>query len=219
VYAHYNTGLHVSSNGRLLAGKLDALVRAWPLPVEEIALLGHSMGGLVARSACHAAELEQLPWRQQLKRLASLGSPHHGAALERGGSWIHALLGVSAYSAPFTRLARVRSAGVTDLRYGNVLDAHWAGRDRFALGSDQRQPLALPDGVACYAVAGTTAKDAAPSLPGDGLVSVDSALGRHARPELALAFPPAHTAIALGTGHLDLLDSAQVYDALRAWFS
>ena len=103
-------------------------------------------------------ELEQLAWRRQLKRLACLGSPHHGAALERGGNWIHALLGVSAYSAPFARLARVRSAGVTDLRYGNVLDAHWDGRDRFALGGDQRQPLALPDGVACYAVAGSSAK-------------------------------------------------------------
>ena len=111
-----------------------------------------------------------------MKRLASLGSPHHGAALERGGSWIHALLGVSAYSAPFTRLARVRSAGVTDLRYGNVLDAHLAFVPLLlALADDERQPLALPDGVALLRGRRSAAKNLCRACPATAWCSVDSA--------------------------------------------
>jgi triacylglycerol esterase/lipase EstA (alpha/beta hydrolase family) len=219
IYVHYNSGLHVSTNGRELDGLLERLICEWPVPVEELVLLGHSMGGLVARSACASSEGEPRAWRAKLKKLVCLGTPHHGAPLERGGNWIDVLLGISRYSAPLARLGKLRSAGVTDLRFGNVLDEHWIGRDRFALGRDSRAPLPLPDGVACYAVAGTTSPEGASNYLGDGLVPVDSALGRHARPELTLAFPEANRWIAHATGHLDLLDRPEVYEKLRAWLS
>jgi hypothetical protein len=177
------------------------------------------MGGLVSRSACHAGETAGHGWRRKLRALVCLGSPHHGAALERGGNWIDVLLGVSRHSAPFARLGKIRSAGVTDLRFGNVLDEHWEGRDRFAPGRDTRSALALPDGVACYAVAATTATQPAARLPGDGLVSVDSALGRHARAELTLAFPELHQWIGFGMNHLDLLSRPEVYETIRRWLS
>jgi pimeloyl-ACP methyl ester carboxylesterase len=217
VYLHYNSGLHISTNGRELATLLERLVRAWPTPIEEITLLGHSMGGLVARSACHVAEVENLTWRRNLRRLVCLGSPHHGSPIERGGHWFHALLGVSAYSTPIQRLARIRSAGVTDMRFGYVLDEHWQACDRFEFISDAREKLTLPEGVDCYAIAGTTAKAMAAKLPGDGIVPLDSALGRHKRPGLTLAFPESHQWIALGTGHLDLLGKPEVYEKLREW--
>jgi len=218
IYLHYNSGLHISTNGRELAALLERLVLAWPAPVEEMNILGHSMGGLVARSACFAAEVENLSWRRKLRRLVCLGSPHHGSPLEQAGSWLDALLGVSAYSTPIQRLARIRSAGVTDMRHGNVLDEHWVGRDRFEPFSDTRRNLTLPDAVDCYAIAATTAKALAPKLPGDGLVPVDSALGRHKRRDLTLAFPDSHQWIVFGTGHLDLLSKPDVYDKLRQWF-
>lgn len=217
IYVLYNSGLHVSTNGAELAGLLERLVTAWPVPVEELVILGHSMGGLVARSACFAAERERYEWRSKLTRIVFLGTPHHGAPLERGGHWLHFLMGISHYSAPLGRLAKIRSAGVTDLRWGNVLDEHWQGTDRFALGKDRRTPLPLPDGVRCFAVAGTTAKADGDDLPGDGLVPIDSALGQHARPELSLAFPRDHRFIALGTGHLDLLSSPVVFARLAEW--
>ena len=219
IYLRYNSGRHISTNGRELAALLEQLIAAWPVPLETMALVGHSMGGLVCRSACLAAEAEGLRWRQELRKLACLGSPHHGAPLERGGNGLHILLGVSDYSAPFARLARLRSAGITDLRFGNVLEEHWAGRDRFAWGSDARRSLALPAGVDCYAIAATPALERAEALPGDGLVPVDSALGRHPKPELTLPFPEAHQWIALGARHLDLLDRAEVYEKLRSWLS
>jgi pimeloyl-ACP methyl ester carboxylesterase len=219
VYVHYNTGLHVSTNGRELAGLLERLVRAWPTDVTEIDLLGHSMGGLVLRSACHVAETDSLAWRQKLRRLVCLGTPHHGSPLERGGSVLHGLLEVVAYSAPLARLAQIRSAGVTDLRYGNVLDEHWEGRDRFARGEDTRRPLPLPVGVASYALAGSLGKAMTEAPAGDGLVPVESALGKHANPELTLAFPTANQWVAVGTNHLDLISRAEVYAQLKAWFA
>ncbi|MBI5549307.1 MAG: alpha/beta hydrolase [Deltaproteobacteria bacterium] len=217
LYLRYNSGLHVSQNGRAFALLLERLVAAWPRPVEELVLLGHSRGGLVSRSACLVAEAEGHRWRSRLHALVTLGTPHHGAPLERGGHWGQALLGISRYSAPFAVLGKLRSAGITDLRYGNVLDAHWQGRDRFGHGGDPRGALHLPAGVDCYAVAGTRATALRDSLPGDGMVPVDSALGRHEDPARSLDFAQTHRWIALGTSHLNLLSSRHVYATLRDW--
>ena len=209
----YNSGLHASSNGRQFAAMLEGLVKAWPRPVEEVVLLGHSMGGLVSRAACHVAEGEGHAWRKKLSTLITLGTPHHGSPLERGGNWFELLLGVSRYSAPLKKLGELRSAGVTDLRYGNVLDEHWQGKDRFAKEDDPRGELTLPAGVACYAIAGTVGP------AGDGLVQVDSALGRHEDKARALDFPESHQWIATGTNHLDLLSSEAVYGKLLEWIA
>ncbi|MEZ4399958.1 MAG: alpha/beta hydrolase [Kofleriaceae bacterium] len=219
VYAHYNSGRHVSTNGAELAALLEALVAAWPVPVEALVLVGHSMGGLVARSACVAAEEAGHGWRRSLRALVTLGTPHHGAPLERGGNLLEQTLALTRYSAPLGRLGRLRSAGVTDLRFGNVIDAHWRGVDRFAPGADARAPVPLPAGVACHAIAATTARTLDGKLPGDGLVPVDSALGRHPRPALTLGFPPAHVRTIAGVGHLDLLDHAEVFAQVRDWLA
>ncbi len=217
VYVRYNSGLHISTNGAQLSELLERLFVEWSEPVEDIVIIAHSMGGLVSRAACHVAEESNHTWRRKLRKLICIGSPHHGAPLERGGNWVDLLLGISKYSAPLAKLGQIRSAGVTDMRYGNVLDEHWEGRDRFAHGKDHRTPLPLPDGVECYAIAGTTTTDAKKKLQGDGLVPVTSALGKHDKPELTLAFPPEHQWIAIGTGHLDLLDAQPVYDKLQSW--
>ncbi|HEY6099101.1 MAG TPA: alpha/beta hydrolase, partial [Anaeromyxobacter sp.] len=175
--------------------------------------------GLVSRGACHYGEAAGQAWRRKLRALVCLGSPHHGAPLERGGHWVDLLLGISRYSAPLARLGKIRSAGVTDMRFGYVLDEHWEGRDRFAHGRDGRTPLELPAGVQCFAIAATRAPRGGGRLPGDGLVPVDSALGRHARPELTLGFPEAHQWIAHGMGHFGLLGRAEVYAKIRSWLS
>jgi hypothetical protein len=126
---------------------------------------------------------------------------------------------VSRYSAPLARLGKIRSAGVTDLRFGNVLDEHWAGRDRFELTHDPRDRLQLPAGVQCYAVAGTLTPKEGARLRSDGMVPVESALGRHRKPELTLDFPQSHQWICFGAGHLDLLNRADVYEKLRTWLT
>lgn len=216
VYLHYNSGLHVSTNGRAFADELQQLIDAWPGGVDELVIVGHSMGGLVTRSACDAAETSGHGWRATLSKLVTIGTPHHGAPLERRGNWIDVVLGVNRYAAPLARLGKIRSAGVTDLRFGNVRDEDWSTRDRFAAGGDPRRPLALPEGVACFAIAGTLTREPAASLRSDGLVPVDSALGRsEVVPDVG--FPPEHQWIAHGTGHIDLLGAESVSARLLAW--
>ena len=154
LYLHYNTGLHISTNGRSFAEMLDVLVKQWPVPIEELTIVGHSMGGLVARSACHYAMEAGYVWRSRLRNLIFLGTPHHGVPLERVGQWADFLIGKNRYTAPFARLGRIRSAGITDLRYGNIVDEDWDGHDRFSHAGDTRQIVPLPPDVRCYAIAG-----------------------------------------------------------------
>ena len=217
VYARYNTGRHIGTNGHELALQLEQLLGDWPVPVESLAIVGHSMGGLVARSAVHQATQAGMSWPAKLRQLVFLGSPHHGAPLERGGNWLHRGLGMSPYVAPFTRLSGLRSSGITDLRHGNLEEAD-ASPNRFAQ-RDTRGSVALPSGVACYAIAGTLGQGSTDEWVGDGLVPLASALGRHARPTRDLRIPASRQWIARGVNHLDLLSSDAVYQRLRRWLA
>ena len=111
VYLHYNTGLHISANGRAFADLLERLVQEWPAPVEELVIIGHSMGGLVSRSALHYGDAQGHGWPRRLRKLIFLGAPHHGAPMERGGQWLHLALNKSRYTAAFARLARILQRG------------------------------------------------------------------------------------------------------------
>ena len=219
LYLHYNSGLHVSSNGRAFADMLETLLKAWPVPVEQLVIIGHSMGGLVARSAIHYGQLAGHAWLKHLRQLVFLGTPHHGAPLERGGNWINVILEVSPYTAALARLGKIRSAGITDLRHGSILDEDWQHGDRFAHGK-KRQLVPLPEGVLCYAAGVALAKAAGSpgeSLLGDGLVPLRSALGQHADKSLALHIPESQQWVGYGMNHMDLLDNDAVYEQLRKW--
>jgi PGAP1-like protein len=220
VYVRYNSGLHVSENGHLLARHLEELVHGWPVPVTELSVLAHSMGGLVTRSALFVASQAGMNWPKVLKNIVFLGTPHHGSPLERAGNWVDVILGSTPYSRPLAKLGQLRSAGVTDLRYGHVQDADWQGHDRFRRKPDSRVHLPLPTNVACFAVAATTAAKRSPladRLVGDGLVPLHSALGEHDDPQRCLHFAPDHQYIAYRTSHLALLSSPAVAQQLRSW--
>ncbi|MGE4071159.1 MAG: esterase/lipase family protein [Lysobacterales bacterium] len=217
VYLHYNSGRHVAENGRELSAMLEQLVAAWPQPLESLTLLGHSMGGLVARSAVRQASASGHGWTEHLRAMLFLGTPHHGAPLERAGSWADALIGLSPYSAPLLKLGESRSAGIKDLRFGRLIDRQ-SSQDRHR---DTRALAPLPPDVRCYAVAATRAPAAEHRRrwPGDGLVPVASALGEHRDPRRSLAFPEDHRWIAHECGHFDLLSRADVYARMRGWLA
>ncbi len=222
VYLHYNSGLHASINGRTLAGQMEALVDAWPQPMERLVLLGHSMGGLLLRSALHYAAVAGHRWPALAGDLVCLGTPHHGAPLERAGHWVDVILGATPYAAPFARLGKVRSAGITDLRHGNVVDEDWLGRDRFGHGADRRQTVPLPTAQRCYALAATIGiknGDLKDRMLGDGLVPLDSALGRHKDPARTLNFTQERTWVGYGISHLGLLNDPEVHAQLRRWLA
>ena len=221
VYLHYNTGLHVSTNGRALASQLEQLLAQWPRPIARFAIVAHSMGGLLARSALHYGRAAGHHWTDRLDDLACLGTPHHGAPLERAGQGVDLLLSATPYAGPFGRLAKLRSAGITDLRHGNLIDDDWVGGDRFESATDRRKPVPLPAGPRCYAIAGTIALegDLKDKLLGDGLVPIASALGKHRLARRALKFLPEHQRVLEQTNHLNLLSSPEVSEQLRAWLS
>jgi pimeloyl-ACP methyl ester carboxylesterase len=222
VYLHYNSGLHISTNGRTLAAQLEQLIGQWPQPLQRLVLVGHSMGGLVARSAMHCADQAGQRWPQRVSDVVFLGTPHHGAPFERMGNWVTVALGATPYAAPFARLGKLRSAGITDLRHGNLRDEDWVGHDRFAHRTDRRRPLPLPEGVRCFALAATTGArtgDRKDRLIGDGLVPLDSALGRHASRGRSLAIPVERQWIGYGMNHLDLLSHPEVYAKMHQWLS
>ncbi|MCC7098460.1 MAG: alpha/beta hydrolase [Rubrivivax sp.] len=217
LYLHYNSGRCIAANGRELALLMQRLLDAWPLPLERLALIGHSMGGLVARSAIHHGGLMQgdgLSWPERVDDLICLGSPHQGAPLERAGHGVDVLLGALPYAAPLARLGKLRSAGINDLRRGRIVGA---AADE---GSDHTATMRLPPGIRGGAIAaslGPAPGNLKARLLGDGLVPVRSALGRHRNPERCLNFDPDRQAVIADTGHLDLLSSAQVYQLLQQW--
>ncbi|WP_374661966.1 esterase/lipase family protein [Inhella sp.] len=219
IYLCYNSGLSVSTNGRILTQLLESLCSQWPEPIERLVMIGHGMGGLVARSAFfHSTFLQRggLRWPSRLNDLITLGTPHRGAPLERAGHGVDLLLSAAPCAAPLSRLGRARSAGIRDLQQGAIRRS-FVGDD--AVLADL---VPLPGSVRCHAVAaslGTASGSLRTRLAGDGLVPVASALGRHEDPDLDLGFAPERQAVVHGLGHLDLMSSAEVFALLRRWLS
>ena len=205
LFLHYNTGLHISENGKLLSQSIQQLVNEQRrlLTMEEkddassdsmirISIIGHSMGGLVARSACYYASqqqddkrpwsvsLESPSWIHHLHHLITLGTPHHGAILEQGGKLVDSVLGAHRFTEPISWLTKIRSAGVMDLGYGNIRDEDWS-RDRENYDDkevdkensqrknraliDNRRPTPLPSKVHCLAIAAVLGDANASSNP------------------------------------------------------
>ncbi len=220
IYLHYNSGRHISSNGQGFNELLEALVTNWPVPVEELVVVAHSMGGLVTRSALYYGQAQQQTWTKALQKIVFLGTPHHGAPLERIGNYIDLSLEAVPYTQPFARLGKLRSAGITDLRYGNLLTEDWEGKDRFEQQEDNRQPLPLPQNIACYSIAaviGTANTCVSTKWVGDGLVDVYSALGQQEGAGRNLDFEEENTWVAYETTHFELLSAAAVYERVLAW--
>ncbi|MFY7905633.1 MAG: hypothetical protein ACOVO0_05795, partial [Burkholderiaceae bacterium] len=141
--------------------------------------------------------------------------------------WVDTLLQLTPYSAPFARLGQLRSAGITDLRHGWVLPRDWQAPGQTGAWqraahhhADKRTPLPLPVGVDCYTIAATLAPKSsllAERLTGDGLVPLNSALGKHDKPGMRLAFPVEHQCVLYRTGHVELLGSPRVTAQLEHW--
>jgi pimeloyl-ACP methyl ester carboxylesterase len=216
VYVRFNTGRHISENGRSLAALLDELVAQWPAAVEQIALVGHSLGGLVARSACAAGG----DWTGLVRHTVTLGTPHTGAPLESAVHYAAAALGVVGETRPLSRFLRRRSAGIRDLRSGSLADEDWRGRDPEVLRAAACAEVPLLEGAAHHFVAATvtaTAEHPVARLVGDWLVLQPSASGRSRTRVIGFAAEDgAHVG---GTHHLALLNHPVVYERLREWLA
>jgi pimeloyl-ACP methyl ester carboxylesterase len=220
VYLRYNTGLRVSDNGRALSRLLVDLVEAWPVPASDILLIGHSMGGLVARSACHDATARGEAWVASVRTIVTLGTPHLGAPLEKAVHVTQWLLSRFPETAPLARPLQARSVGVKDLRYGNIVEEDWLGHDPDELLRDRCTEVPLLDHVTYYFVAACLTRDPehpAGRLVGDGLVRYPSASGRGRTRHIPFAMDNgAHIG---GIGHLSLLNHPDVYRQILTWLT
>ena len=213
IYLRYNTGLPIEANALRFAALLIELMRAAP-QVRELVLVGHSMGGLVARRAWAIAASEGQVWAASTAMVICLGSPHQGAGLAKLGEIASAMLMATDVTRPLGRIAEARSQGVKDLRHGLAAVAPDAAPDGLLdeAPSASTVPLRL-----VYATLGN-ASEAADSpggawmgkLFGDGLVHAASAAddgltGDVQRVEIT------------GLGHMGLLGDPRVYAQIRRW--
>jgi pimeloyl-ACP methyl ester carboxylesterase len=199
IFLRANTGLPVVENAVVLAGLLDSLVAAWPTEVRRIALVGHSMGGLILRAACAVVTDADTQWHTLVTDVVTLGTPHLGAPIERGLHFGTTALGLLPESAPFGRILEYRSVGILDLRSGLAPDVQNLPNVRYRL------------------VAATLAgsrRHLVSEVLGDGLVRYPSATGR---PRRGRELFPEADMLHIRGDHFDLLNHPEVYDALKAW--
>jgi pimeloyl-ACP methyl ester carboxylesterase len=214
----YNTGRHISDNGRELAALLERLHDAWPTPIDEIALIGHSMGGLVARSACHYGHAGGHRWTQAVRHVVCLGSPHLGAPLEKGINALGWALANLAETRPLARAVNARSAGIKDLRFGACIEEDWCDCDPDELLKDRCHDVPCLPGATFYFIAATISRgegDPLGTIVGDLLVRVASASGAGRRRRV----PFAEGRRLGGLTHFELLNHPAVYDQIRAWLA
>jgi pimeloyl-ACP methyl ester carboxylesterase len=220
LFVRYNSGLHVSENGRAVSELLEELAREWPVPVRHVALVGHSMGGLVARSACHYGSVDGATWTRQVRTVVSLGTPHLGAPLEEAAHRAAVALSSLPETGMLGSLLRRRSAGIRDLRQGSLVDEDWRGRDPDALRAAAVKEVPLLAGATHCFVSATVTRD--PDHPlgrllGDTLVLVASATGQGSTRRIA--FEPEYGHHVAPAHHLSLLNHPDVYARLRAWLA
>ncbi len=217
VYLRYNTGRHVSDSGHDLAWLLEGLLAAWPEPLDDLLLVGHSMGGLVIRSACHYGSQAAAPWTERVRHIFYLGSPHLGAPLARAAGFAGWALGKTPETRPFATLVNGSSPGIKDLRHGYLLSDDWDGCDQDNCLVDHRGDVPLLAGACHYTISATvTADPGSPlgGLVGDLLVRPTSAHGRRGRRQ-HIPFSVESGRGLGGMHHLDLLNHPAVWAAMR----
>ena len=216
----YNSGRHISENGRSLADLLEAVVAGWPVDVGEVALVGHSMGGLVSRSAAYQAAEDGMDWVGHVRRVVSLGTPHMGAPLEQAAHMGAYAFGLLPETRMMSTFLRRRSSGIRDLRQGSLVDEDWRDRDPEALRAAACKEIPLLDGAThCFVSATVTrsARHPVGRVVGDTLVLTPSATGRSRTRKLA--FEDEYGLHIGATNHIALLNHPAVYEKLHAWLA
>ncbi len=211
----YNSGLRVSDNGALLSSLLEEIRSDWPVSVESIAFVGHSMGGLVIRSACETAHGAGHGWIGDVHDIVTVGTPHRGSPLEKLANAAAWGLGVAPVTVPLAEFVNRRSVGIKDLRFGAIVEDDWIGVDPDALLRDTVGDHSLPSGIDHHFVAAIVTSN--PTHPlgvavGDLVVRPGSATGGR-------DLEPRNVVLVGGRHHFDLLHERMVIDRVLDWLA
>jgi pimeloyl-ACP methyl ester carboxylesterase len=215
VHVRYNTGLHISDNGRALARLLEDLVAAWPHPVSEIVLVGHSMGGLVSRSACHYGHADGHAWVESLRHVFCLGTPHLGAPLEKAANVFGWSLSRLPETRAFAKVVNGRSVGIKDLRFGSCAEEDWCECEPDEFLRDRCREVPFLETATYYFVGATLTGGPVGNALGDLLVRYGSASG--AGRKRRIGFEVDNGLRLQGLTHFDLLNHPAVYAQIRSW--
>lgn len=221
LYVRYNSGLHVSENGRELARLIEATVAAWPTEVREITIFGHSMGGLAARSANHYALRNGAGYTDQVRHMIYSGAPHHGSPLELFANWGAKTLGVMRESRGFQAMVDSRSSGIKDMRYGNVIDEDWRGHDPNELWRDRRRRIPMLASANHYFISASLTRD--PRNPisrvlGDILITAPSAWAENLH-NSGRRYDIDRSINVGGTTHFHLTSHLGIYQQVKRWLT
>lgn len=214
-YVRYNTGRAIADNGASLSALLEALTQAYPVALEELLLIGFSMGGLVIRSACHNAVDQAHTWLPRVRRILYVGTPHLGAPGERLGKLTSNVLSSipNAYTQLIAEIANLRSDGIQDLAHAALRE-----EDRSLVRNpwdlrDARHPVPLLPEIQHHVIAGSLFVD--PRLAflfGDSVVPIASATYKGQAQEI---LPPERVHVLPGLSHIGLAHAPAVYQQIK----
>lgn len=222
LFLRYNSGLHISTNGKRLSNLLEKLILNSSTKISELILVGHSMGGLLFRSACYYGEKEKKKWVKLVRKIFYIGSPHLGTHFEKLGKLATSFLNI--IPNPITKaivlLGDLRSDGIKDLRHGYIVDEDWQHKNAESLFYWHENKTPLLKNAHHYLICGTLSKNTDSTwgrLVGDGLVHPASATGKSLFTSSPIPFLKEHCKIISETSHVSLQKSMRVYEQIREW--
>lgn len=217
IWLRYNSGLHIHQNGERLAEMLQFI----DFEDKDLTLIGHSMGGLLMRSAYIIAQTHKYKWLNKLSRAVYIGSPHHGSQFERSGNYANALVGMIPYLRPFMRLGNIRSNAIKDLRFGYIIKENSA-KGIHSHDDARRGTPSLPsyheEGTHHLFIASSLNSTTRNNFIGDGLVPVKSALGEHqTKRRLTIKAEHLKKIHISDVSHMGHFSDSRVYDAIKVF--
>ncbi len=177
LYLRYNTGLHISENGRSLSNLLERFVKQYRSG--NIHLIGHSMGGLLIRSAGYYADIQQQEWNRKVKNIFLIGVPNEGSYVAQIAEFVNKVFRKVDISKDelVSKFLDIRSNGIKDLAYAYLTDEDWLNAKEKPEQKTRVRPL---KGVKYFLIAGTLGKNKMLSTYfGDGLVGSQSAISEN----------------------------------------
>jgi triacylglycerol lipase len=218
-YLRYNTGLHISHNGKALAAILEELYQNYPVEIEEICIIVHSMGGLLTHSACHYAQENEFEWTKKIKSIFLLATPHLGSYLERFANVVTNILGQvpNWHTRLVGKAINLRSAGIKDLRFGYLKEDDWKDKKPDQFLQNDKTLVQKLSGVSYHVISGRLTQDEkhwVTQLFGDILVSTESA-GANSKSEVEFNFPPENHYQFANTSHPELSTMLKVYERIK----